>query len=260
MQINTNDIYEFYKENDEDLRLKRTKVNNIEFLTTMKYIEQLCKPGSRILDACAGTGTYAFHLANMGFEVVAGDLVDSNVKKIIEQQEKEPLLEQIYTGSTMDLSMFEDGSFDVVLNLGSFYHIISEKDRRKSIQESLRVLKPSGIYFIAYLNRYANIIKYIDQTTEDFQMLEKYLEKGYESEDSLFYASSPEEIELMMSKFSIEQLHNIATDGLKFFIRDTVNELSNSDFGRWMDYHYKTCEVRSLLGYSEHGLYIGRKL
>lgn len=242
------------------MRLKRTKVNNIEFLTTMKYLEQVCPPKSRILDACAGTGIYAFSLANMGFRVVAGDLVDSNVEKIIEQQEHEHVLDQIYTGSTMDLSIFKDESFDVVLNLGSFYRLISEKDRMKSIQESLRVLKPNGIYFIAYLNRYANIIKYIDQTTENFEMLEQYLEKGYKSEDSLFYASSPEEMELMMSKFSIERLHNIATDGLKFIIRDTVNELSETKFDSWMEYHFKTCEVRSLLGYSEHGLYIGRKL
>lgn len=74
-QIKTNDIYEFYRENDEDIRLKRAKVNNMEFLTTMKYIEQVCVPESKILDACAGTGVYAFHLANNGFKVVAGDLV-----------------------------------------------------------------------------------------------------------------------------------------------------------------------------------------
>ena len=72
----------------------------------------------------------------------------------------------------------------------------------------------------------------------------------------MFYASSPEEIELVMSEFRIKQLHNITTDGLKFVIRDTVNGLSDSDFDRWLDYHYKVCEARSLLGYSEHCLYM----
>ena len=260
MQIETNDIHAFYRENDEDMRLKRTKVNNIEFLTTMKYLEQVCTPESKILDACAGTGIYAFPLANMGFKVVAGDLVDSNVEKMIELQKLNPVLDEIYTGSTMDLSMFKDESFDVVLNLGSFYHLTSKEDRIKSIEECLRVLKPNGIYVMAYLNRYANIIKYIDQITNDFQMMEEYLDKGYTKENALFYASSVEEIEFVMSQFSIKQLHNIATDGLKFVIRDTVNELNDDDFHRWMNYHYRTCEVRSLLGYSEHCLYIGRKL
>ena len=260
MEIKTDDIYEFYRENDEDIRLKRAKVNNMEFLTTMKYIEQVCVPESKILDACAGTGVYAFHLANNGFKVVAGDLVDSNVEKMINLQELNPVLGEIYTGSTIDLSKFKDEGFDVVLNLGSFYHLISKEDRIKSIQECLRVLKPNGIYFMAYLNRYANIIKYREQITDNFQMFENYLEKGYTNEDSLFYASSPEEIELVMSEFGIEQLHNIATDGLKFVIRDTVNEFSDGEFDRWMNYHYKTCEVRSLLGYSEHCLYVGRKL
>lgn len=46
----------------------------------------------------------------------------------------------------MDLSMFDDNSFDVVLNFGAFYHLKDEEDRIKSIAESMRVLKPHGIY------------------------------------------------------------------------------------------------------------------
>lgn len=260
MQMKINDIYDFYENNDEDVRLKRTKVNNIEFLTTVKYLENICPPQSKILDACAGTGIYAFYLANKGYRVVAGDLVDCNVNQMIKQQDANPILEDIYTGNIMNLSIFDDESFDVVLNLGSFYHLTDEKDRIKSIQECLRVLKPNGVYFLAYINRYANIIKYREQMKDNFQMFEEYLKVGYTTEDSLFYASTPEEIELLMSKLNLEQLHNIATDGMKFIIRDTINSFSDNEFDRWMNIHFKTCEVRSLLGYSEHGLYIGKKI
>lgn len=55
-------------------------------------------------------------------------------------------------------------------------------------------------------------------------------------------------------------IYNIATDGLKFIIRDTVNNLNDIDFGKWMDMHYKTCEDKSIIGASEHGLFIGRKM
>lgn len=91
-------------------------------------------------------------------------------------------------------------------------------------------------------------------------MFEEYLEQGYKKEDSLFYASSPEEIELLMSRLKLEQLYNIGTDGMKFTIRDTIDSFDDNEFDRWMNIHYRTCEVRSLLGYSEHGLYIGKKI
>lgn len=40
-----------------------------------------------------------------------------------------------------DMSIFEDESFDVVLNMGPFYHLVDISDREKCIRESLRVLK-----------------------------------------------------------------------------------------------------------------------
>lgn len=58
----------------------------------------------------------------------------------------------------------------------------------------------------------------------------------------------------------MNQIHNVATDGMKFVIRDTVDSFNDSEFERWMNIHYQICEVKSLLGYSEHGLYIGRKV
>ncbi len=257
--MKTKDIYDFYESNDEDIRLRRTRVNNIEFLTTVKYLENLCPPQSKILDACAGTGIYAFYLGNKGHRVIAGDLANYNVNQIRKRQKTNPVLEEIYTGSILDLSMFDDESFDIVLNLGSFYHLTDEKDRIKSIQESLRVLKPNGLYFLSYINRYANIIKYREQMKEDFHKFEEYLKEGYWKEDPLFYASTPEKIEFLMYRLELEQLHNIATDGMKFVVRDVVNSFNDNEFEKWMNIHYKTCEVKSILGYSEHGLYIGRK-
>jgi hypothetical protein len=94
---------------------------------------------------------------------------------------------------------------------------------------------------------------------EDFHKFEEYLKEGYWKEDLLFYASTPEEIEFLMYRLGLEQLHNIATDGMKFVVRDVVNSFNDNEFEKWMNIHYKTCEVKSLLGYSEHGLCIGRK-
>jgi ubiquinone/menaquinone biosynthesis C-methylase UbiE len=75
VEIKDKDIYSFYENIDEDMRLKRTKANRIEFLTTIHYLDKVIKPNSKILDACAGGGIYAFHLAKKGHKVIAGDLI-----------------------------------------------------------------------------------------------------------------------------------------------------------------------------------------
>ncbi|WDV45612.1 class I SAM-dependent methyltransferase [Clostridiaceae bacterium M8S5] len=260
MEIQNNDIYDFYNNIDEDKRLKRTKVNRIEFLTTTYFLDKILKPNSRILDACAGAGIYAYYLAEKGHKVTAGDLIQKNVDVMKSIQEKSNLFEKVYKGSILDLSQFEDCSFDMVLNLGSFYHLIDGNERKQSIKESLRVLKPNGIYAMSYINRYANIIKYREMFVEDFTLLNEYLEKGFHEKNKIFYASNPEEVEALLKQHGIQKIHNIATDGMKFIIRDTVNELSDTDFEKWMNLHYKTCEDKSILGTSEHGLLIGKKL
>jgi len=112
---------------------------------------------------------------------------------------------------------------------------------------------------MAYLNKFSNIIKFHEQWRDDFSLVEKLLERGYIDDDSLFYQSIPEEVEKVMKKFNLTILHNIAIDGLKAPIYETINSMSPETFDRYMNYHYKTCEIRSLLGYSEHGLVICRK-
>ena len=56
-----------------------------------------------------------------------------------------------------------------------------------------------------------------------------------------------------------EILHNIGTDGISFILADKVNAATDEAFDKWMEYIYKHCEEPSIVGYSMHGLLIGRK-
>lgn len=253
------EILKFYHEfNDESERLE-SNPGRVEYITTMTYLNKVIPKNSSILDACAGSGKYAFALAKQGHSIVAGDLIDVNVKMIREQQKDTPLLKDIYEGSILDLSRFKDESFDVVLNFGAYYHICDDGKREKSVSESLRVLKKGGIYALAYINRYANYYGHAEEMLLNFDMFEYYMQNGHLENSNLFYASSPEMVENEMKNFNLKQLYNVASDGPLFCIRDTLNKMPKDTFNRYVRMHLSICENRSTFGMSEHGLYIGRK-
>lgn len=78
-----------YNEYDEDARLVRDRGHNVEYLTTMHYIQKFLKPGAKILEIGAATGRYSIALAEMEYDVTAVDLTPKNVEisKIYQSEE-----------------------------------------------------------------------------------------------------------------------------------------------------------------------------
>lgn len=66
-----------------------------------------------------------------------------------------------------------------------------------------------------------------------------------------FYEEIDEDARLKRAKVNsnVDMIYSIGTE----------NNLNDTDFSKWMDIHYKTCEDRNIIGLSEHGLFIGRK-
>ncbi len=250
----------YTEEHKEQNRISTGRAGSVERLTTLRYLNSLIPKGAAVLDACAGYGVYAFELAGSGYIVTAGDLVANHVAAMREKQAENPILHDIYNGNICDLSRFGDGSFDAVLNLGAFYHMTDKSQREQSLAECVRVLKPGGLFFMAYLSKFSNYIKYCEDWKDDSKDFVLYLERGHMDDDSLFYTTTPEDVEVDVSEFGIEIMKNIATDGLKFAYRKTLEELSEETYNKFLQCHYEMCERRSLLGYSEHGLIVGRKL
>lgn len=207
----------YQTDNIEYNRLSCDRTNQLEEITTLRFLNALIPTGASVLDACAAYGVYAFPLAEAGYKVTAGDVVAHHVTALKERQKVNPVLQDIYHGSISDLSRFEDNSFDAVLNLGAYYHITDKTERDKTITESRRVLKPGGLVFIAYLPKHANFIKYCDTWQDRAKDFDLYLKRGYMDDDSLFYATTPEAIENELSGFGFEIVKNVATDGLNMF-------------------------------------------
>ena len=77
--MNRKEILEnYYNEWNEDDRLL-SRFGQVEFLTTIRFIEKYLKPGMKILEVGAGTGRYSHYFARKGYTVDAVELVERNI-------------------------------------------------------------------------------------------------------------------------------------------------------------------------------------
>jgi 2-polyprenyl-3-methyl-5-hydroxy-6-metoxy-1,4-benzoquinol methylase len=248
-------ILDYYKNYDEDGRLFRDKAHLPEYLTTIRYFDRLFTPTSQILDACAGTGRYSFYLANQGHNVTACDLSQHHINIIKSKPEAERLVD-ITVCNVLDLSRFNDNSYDVVLCMGAMYHLPSDKEKLQAIQECTRVCKVGGLVVLSYLNYYSIVAAEVSKGLGD---LDDVLAAFEDNSDCLWKATTPAKMEQYVQDAGLDMVHNIGTDGISFVLAEKVNAATDEAFDKWMDYIYKHCEEESIVGYSMHGLLFGRK-
>lgn len=139
----------FYKAYDEDGRLA-SQSGSVEFLTTMRYIEKYIKPGSRVLEIGAGTGRYSHALARQGYAVDAVELIERNLLILRKNTQPEEQMTAVL-GNALDLSAFPENQYDITLLLGPLYHLYNTEDKLRALREAIRVTKPGGVLFAAYV-------------------------------------------------------------------------------------------------------------
>jgi len=256
-------ILNYYNTYDEDNRLVKDKAHEIEFITTVHFLDKLINKTSKVLDVGAGTGRYSFYFAEKGCEVTALDITPRHVDIMKEKAAGKTLKLNPLLGNALDMKEIEDNSFDAVLCLGPLYHLTNEEQRKQCIKESLRVLKPGGVLAIAYINRVATFVNYIHRNVHNINNagLWNITKTGLEfnSEEDCFYYSTYAEMEALMNSFNVYKIDNIASDGVGGTLRDIINKFTDEEFNKWMEFHLMTCNDPSLMGYSQHGLYLCRK-
>jgi len=258
-------LFEHYSNNDEDARLA-SRHGSVEFLTTMRYIEKYLKPGDRIIETGAATGRYSHALAQAGYEVDAVELVPHNIevfKAKTQPGEKITITE----GNALDLSGFASNTYDITLLLGPLYHMYNQKDKRQALGEAIRVTKPGGVVFAAYILSDGCILD-SGFRRGAFDVAE-FMQNGYFDSET-FAASSepklivelirPDDIDELMAAFpATKRLHLVASDGYAIWMREAVDAMDDAQFGLYLRYHFATCERGDLIGMSSHALDVFRK-
>ena len=256
--------YENYKEED---RLTTNNARRIEFLTTVRVLDELITDQKKILDCAAGTGVYAFYFADKGHEVTATDITPRHVEVMKEIAKSKPYEVDTRVLDATDMRVFANESFDVVLNMGPFYHLVNERDRNRCFTESLRVLKKGGLLVTAYIPRYY-VFQYVAMQNEYFldeKLAKQLINTGvllHDDEKCFWtdtYYSTAEEMENLYRSYGLELVEHFAQDGATPQYSNKVDVWKEEQFKIWCDYHYSVCRQKSLLGASNHVVIVGRK-
>ena len=257
-------LNEFYSHYDEDGRLSK-KHGSVEFLTTMRYIGKYIKPGDRVLEVGAGTGRYSHALARQGYAVDAVELIGHNID--VFQNNTQPGENiSITQGNALDLSAFSDNTYDITLLLGPLYHLYTKEDKRQALREAIRVTRPGGVIFAAYvisdgclldegfLRGNINVAEYVKNGLLDG---ETFAAKS-EPKD-LFELVRKEDVDELMRDFPTTRLHYVASDGFALLLRYVIDAMDDDAFALYLNYHFATCERADLLGVTSHALDVFRK-
>lgn len=101
-------MVESYENYREEERLSTNNARRIEFLTTVRALDELIVEKKKMLDCAVGTGVYAFYLADKEHDVTATDITPRHIEVIKEVVKNKPYEMEARVLDATDMSVFED--------------------------------------------------------------------------------------------------------------------------------------------------------
>lgn len=253
------EYYGFFREEDSIDRLTIAETHIIEHL----FDKYLPKSGN-VLDTCAGWGTFAFRFADMGYSVIAGDWIMDHVEKIKADPRSEKLA-GTYCSSPRNLSQFADESFDIVVSLGSMYHMRTKAEREAFVKESLRVLKPDGYLVFSFMTPTAMTFGQFFNAMRTFDAegrLKAYrklamVEKNHSCD--MFYGLTSEEMNDLSREYGLDIITVASTYSMLYNMVGEVDAMNDEEFEKFLQVQYDTCEDPFISRYCMRGVFIGKK-
>ncbi|MBQ3140910.1 MAG: class I SAM-dependent methyltransferase [Clostridia bacterium] len=243
---------------NEDVRLNHSKAARVEFLTTVRYIEQYLKKGNKILDIGAGAGEYSLYFARQGYEVSALELADANIAAFRKKLTPQDSIELVQ-GNALDLSRYRDKSFDIVLLLGPLYHLQNDTDKQTCISEAKRVCKDGGKIFFAFISNDFVFLTELEYDASYF-LNGDYDKETFKLNDFPFVFHTIDAARRLLADGGINVLHEIASDGASELMAARINAINDEDYAQYLRYHFYICEKPELLGMTNHLLFVGEKI
>jgi len=252
-------------------RLKQNPYHQIEFTTTMHFLQKYLPKHGLLLDSGGGPGRYTIELAKQGYNLVLLDLVPEMLnlaERRIKRAGIKRNVKQIVQGSIEDLSMFPDETFDAILCLGGpLCHLLNARQREKAATELMRVTKKNAPIFISVISRVGLIRSFLTCFPHEMKYVKHHWEIG-DYVPSLhgegFTAAHwflPEELQELLEKHGAKTLEMAGLEGLSSHHEKETNRLfkDQEKWKMWSEILLETCTHPAVVGSAEHFLLVCRK-
>ncbi|MCL2776231.1 MAG: methyltransferase domain-containing protein [Oscillospiraceae bacterium] len=271
MEENIKIVQDFYNENS--LSEWNRITGRPEFLLTCRMFDRYIKPGDKVLDIGGGPGRYSFYLAEKGGDVTLFDLSPENVKFADEKSTELNLPVRTVCGDarTADKIITGQVQFDHVLLMGPMYHLLEETDRVTAVNAALNLLKPGGIIYVSFISTFGGIV-FGMKTCPDFvawetdkEFIEQVVSRKSLRGDkgntfTITYMIEKDEILPFMAQFPLEKLHLFGQESITSPCENNIMSQPKEIIKLWLDLCEKLWEREDLLSWSEHLMYVGRKI
>ena len=235
---------------------------------TIRMMDRYIKPDDTILDIGGGPGHYSIHYARQGHPVTLLDLSDENVRFAKKKARQYGVKITALQGDALDLSRFQDESFDTVFLMGPLYHLMNEESRIQAVWEAKRVLKPGGYLFSSFILMFGGVIYGLRELQETILWpKERVLFDVAAKDESLAFEvftyswmTTVQEAEKLLA--SVPGLRTETVFGQESILAPYRNILSRSPAkvrAAWYDYALRFCEKREYLTHTEHLMIVSKK-
>ncbi len=269
---NFDKIKKYYKEFNEDKRLIKDNSGRLEYEMTMEYLKEFLPNTATVLDLGGATGIYTFPLAKDGYKMYLADLSPDLIlqakEKVININEKNIISCDVV--NAIDLSIYNNEKFDVVLLFGPLYHLLEEEERRKCVKEVNRVLKKNGLVFASFIPYLSGSIAIIDRYFRhpeqvNVENLNGVFETGKFNNIDIngfqegYYPTS-EQVEQLFKQGNFEKLLICSLRGCGYEKEDKIYDIQDEKmYNEVIKLIKKTARIKEIIETCGHAIYIGKK-
>ena len=268
-----NKIENYYKIFDEKNRLQNDNSGKFEYEMTISILENYLPKEATILDLGGAAGVYTFPLAKKGYKMYLADLSKKLINQAIEMKNdiNEENIISCDVVNAIDLSIYKDNQFDVVILFGPLYHLLDENERNQCIKEVYRVLKNGGLVFASFIPYLSGSIAILDRYFRhpeqvDIKNLNQVFNTGKFNNNDVkgfqegYYLTSDEIINLFKSN-SFELIHLRSIRGFGYEKEDKIYNIKNKEmFDSVIKLISDTATDKSIVETCGHAMYIGKKI
>ena len=151
-------FYDDYGEREWE-RLESDPSGEVKFINHARLIRRYLPPDALVLDAGCGPGRFAIELARLGARVVLADLSAEQLALAQEKVSQAGVAERIvgvHQVDICDLSLFEDGRFDMTICYGGALSYVLER-RDRALVELIRVTHPGGLLLLGVASLFGTL-------------------------------------------------------------------------------------------------------